>query len=120
MKAFQILLRIIATIALSGYAVFLTDLTLYWVDNDYTFLNIIISTEYLLFLIFAMGYYLIWKRELIGGIVIIGWHVLQWCFILWVWEDAELTLVFGIPIAIIGIMFVIYGILDKRSLNTEP
>ncbi len=115
MKAFQLILRIIATLALSGYAIFLTDLTIYWVNNDYSLFRIVISTEYLMFLIFILGYYYVWKNELISGVIIVFWHMLQWVFVHWVWEDAALTLVFGIPIGLIGISLLVYGILDKRS-----
>jgi hypothetical protein len=51
-------------------------------------------------------------------LILIAWYGLQWALVLWVWEDGGMTLILGFPIAIFGVLALIYGIGKKR--NTGP
>lgn len=70
---------------------------------------------YLLFLIFALGIYFLWRNELIAGIILIAWYILEWILVFWVWIDGGLTLILGLPIAIFGIVLLIIGIRKSKS-----
>jgi hypothetical protein len=58
---------------------------------------------YLLFLIFVLGFVLLWRYELISGIIFVVWYGLQWALVFYVWDDGELTLILGFPIGLLGI-----------------
>jgi hypothetical protein len=73
---------------------------------------------YLLFLVFLVGILAFWKNEFVSGLILIAWYGLQWALVLWVWEDGGMTLILGFPIAIFGVLALIYGIGKKR--NTGP
>jgi len=75
---------------------------------------------YLLFSVFLIGYVLLWKNELISGILLIVWYGLQWVLVFWVWIDGELTLIFGLPIGIIGVLLLLYGIRIKHLPSSKP
>lgn len=113
MKTFRIILRILGSLALAGYILFLAGEGLPTIRNV-TFADI---SVYLLFAFFLGGFVLSWKNELLAGILFVLWHGLQWTLVFWVWIDAALTLIFGLPIAIIGILFIIYGI-RKRIVSS--
>jgi len=110
-RVYRLILRIIGSIAVIGYTLFLIGerVPLF---NAITFADI---SVYLLFIVFLVGYIVLWKNELISGILLIGWHGLQWCLALWVWVDGGMTLIFGFPIAVLGIFLLIYGIRKKGS-----
>ena len=114
MKVFRLVLRILGSLALIGYVLFLfgEKIPLF---KDASFADV---TVYLLFTFFLAGYFLLWNYELISGILLIAWFGLQWCLVLWVWDDGALTLIFGFPIAIIGILFLIYGIRQKILVSS--
>ncbi|MBG0770291.1 MAG: hypothetical protein H0S82_01205 [Anaerolineaceae bacterium] len=78
------------------------------------------TSVYLLFLIFVLGFILLWKNELVSGLILMVWHVLQWCLVFWVWPDGDMTLIFGLPIGILGLFIFIYGLSKRRaSRNNE-
>jgi len=70
---------------------------------------------YLLFIIFLAGIFLLWKNLILSGIICILWHAIQWALVMWVWPDGAMTLIFGLPIAIFGIIALITGIIQKRK-----
>ena len=80
--------------------------------NNITFAEI---SVYLLFLVFLVGIFLLWKNLILSGITCILWHAIQWALVFWVWPDGALTLIFGFPIAIFGIVVLIIGIIQKRK-----
>ena len=112
---FRNILRILGTIAAIFYILFLIDegVPLF---NDATFADI---SVYLLFLVFVLGYYFLWKNELTSGLILIAWHGIQWFLVFWVWVDGALTLILGIPIGILGIIVLIYGIRKNISSKTN-
>lgn len=105
LTVFQKVLKILGTLALIGYVIFLIGEGIPPLD-EITFASI---SVYILFLIFLAGYYTLWKSELIAGILFIAWHGIQWLLVFYVWTDGELTLIFGLPIGIMGIVLLIYG-----------
>jgi len=105
------ILRILVAIAAAFYIIFLIFEGVPLI-NGAGFAD---SSVYLLFLLFAVGFYFLWKNELIAGIILVTWHLLQWVLVFWVWVDGGLTLVLGLPIGIMGIIVLIHGI---RKGNT--
>jgi len=112
---FRNILRILGTIAAVLYIMFLIDegVPLF---AQATFAD---TSVYLLFLLFVLGYYFLWKNEFISGLILIAWHGLQWILVFWVWVDGELTLILGIPVGILGIIVLIYGFLNKAPIKTN-
>jgi hypothetical protein len=111
-KIFRNILRILGTVSAVLYIIFLfaEGVPLY---KEATFAD---NSVYLLFLVFAVGYYFLWKNEFISGLILIAWHGLQWCLVFWVWVDGGMTLILGIPIGLLGIIILIYGI---RTLSSK-
>jgi len=102
---FRIILRVMGTIAALFYLLFLIfeGVPLFKASN---FADI---SVYLLFLLFALGYYFLWRNELISGIIILIWYALEWILVFWVWVDGGMTLILGLPISLLGIFTLIYG-----------
>lgn len=105
------ILRILVTIAAVLYIIFLIFEGVPLL-NGAGFADI---SVYLLFILFAAGYYFLWKNELISGIILVVWHILQWILVFWVWVDGGLTLVLGLPIGIMGVIVLVYGIRKANS-----
>ena len=108
-------LRILGTIAAFLYILFL-------IAEDVPFFKgaaFADTSVYLLFLVFVLAYWFLWKNELISGLILIVWHLLQWILVFWVWVDGALTLILGVPIGVFGIIVFIYGIRKKFSSKTN-
>ena len=65
----------------------------------------------LLFVIFVIGYLFLWKHKGIGGAVFIIWWIAMWCFEVFVvyqikGGDAGGGILMGLPLFILGILFV--------------
>ena len=112
---FRNILRGLGTIAFVFYIVFLLDEDVPLFKTN-SFAD---NSVYLLFLFFLLGYYFLWKNEVISGIILIVWHGLQWLLVFYVWEHGEMTLILGLPIGIIGILVLIFGIWRKKSINKK-
>ena len=110
---FCTILRILVTIAAILYIVFLVAEGVP-LNNEATFADI---SVYLLFAFFVVGYYFLWKNEIVSGLILIAWHAIQWILVFWVWVDGGMTLILGIPIGILGIIILIYGIRQNKSLK---
>lgn len=108
---FRNVLRILGTVAALGYILFFIGEGVPHL-KEVTFADI---SVYLLFAVFVLGYYFLWKDEIISGLLFTAWHALQWCLVLWVWPDGEMTIILGIPLGIFGIVVLIYGIRRKVS-----
>ncbi len=111
---FRRILRILGVFAMVGYILFLI-MEKSPLLHDSTFAD---TSVYLLFLVFLLSSILLWKYELTAGILLIVWYGLQWILVFQVWADGALTLVMGLPIACIGILAVVYGII--RRISTAP
>jgi len=108
---FRNILRIAGTIAAILYTLFLVGEGVSLTKGA----NFADISVYMLFLVFLLSYYFLWKNEFISGIIIIAWHLIQWVLVFWVWIDGGLTLVLGLPIGIFGIIVLIYGIKKTKS-----
>ena len=99
-NTFRNILRILGTISVILYILFLIGegIPLF---RPTSFADI---SVYLLFLVFLLGYYFLWKNELMSGIILIAMYGLQWLLVFTVWVDGGLTLIIGFPILIIGIL----------------
>lgn len=109
-KIYRTVLRILGSLALLGYILF-------FIGEGVSVLNFS-SFEYisvfLLFIVFLTGYFYLWKNELISGMIWILFYLLQWCLVLWVWYDGDLTIILSFPIFVLGILLLIYGIRNKQ------
>ncbi len=103
--------RILGTIALAFYIAFLIGEST-TLSNRITFADI---SVYLLFAVFIVAYYFLWKNELISGIMILAWYALELILVFWVWVDGGLTLILGFPIVVLGVFLVIYGNREKSE-----
>ena len=82
--------------------------------NNINLEGIIVSLAIIVFLI---GYYFSWKNELIGGVIFIFWWGIMWYLGLFVAErDKGAGVVMGVPMFIIGILFIVYWY--KRDVKT--
>ena len=113
---FRNILRISGTIAAVFYILFLVAEGVP-VSRGAAFAEI---SVYLLFALFILGFIFLWMNELVSGLLLIIWYALEWILVFWVWVDGALTLILGIPIGILGIILLIYGIKKttlQRSLD---
>ena len=91
---------------------FISDLIT--IDN-YDLESIVVSLAVVLFLI---GYYMVWKNELVAGIIFIFWWIVMWFLALFIAEtDRGVGVVLGFPLFILGILFIIswYRKKDKET-----
>lgn len=107
---FRNILRVLGTISAILYILFLIGEGVP-LNKEATFADI---SVYLLFLLFVLGYYLLWKNELISGLVLIAWHGVQWLLVYWVWVDGAMTLILGIPLGVFGLIVMIYGLMKNK------
>lgn len=114
-KVFQTTLRVLSIVALILYILFLFGERVP-LGLKATFAE---TSVYLLFLVFVLGFIVLWKNELIAGIILIVWYGIQWCLVLWVWVDGGMTVILGFPIAILGVLALIHG-LRKRRPSISP
>jgi hypothetical protein len=112
MRTYRLIIRILGSIALIGYIRFLIEEGVPLFTGLVTFADI---SVYILFALFLVAFLLLWKHELIAGILLLVWYGLVLLCIFEVWEDAALAGVVALPIAIIGIVVLIFGFLKKRA-----
>ena len=94
------------------------------IDNydPYNLENIFVNLSFVLFL---MGYYMVWKNEGVAGIIFIFWWIVMWCLTLFISEhDRGNSVVMGLPLFILGILFIISWYkkraVDSTKSVTEP
>lgn len=104
-KFYRIVLKILASVAVIFYVVFLVDEEISLVKA----ISLEAITVYLLFIFFLFGYIYVWRNEMIAGILWVIWYILQWVLVLNVWTDGGMTLVLGFPIPIIGLFLLWHG-----------
>jgi pilus assembly protein TadC len=99
-------LQILTSIYALLYLIFIIDNFLPSKDfNPYDLENIIVK---LLFVLFLVGYYLSWKNEGVAGLIFIFWWIGMWCLALFVVEiDRGAGVVMGLPLFILGILFIV-------------
>jgi hypothetical protein len=69
----------------------------------------------ILFIIFVIGYLISWKNELASGVIFILWF-LGMCYenFFLCTSDCGAGIVMGIPLLILSIFFIVYGVREKR------
>ena len=112
MKIYRIIIRILGSLALVGYIQFLIEEGVPLLTSGVSFADI---SVYILFTVFLAAYILLWKQELLSGILMIIWYGLLLLCVFEVWDNAALVAALAIPIPIIGIVVIIFGILKKRA-----
>lgn len=118
MKTFRIILLSLATLAAALYILFIIEILTDHINMGLSTGEILTQSEYYLFLLFAVAYALVWRNMLTSGISLVVWHIIQWCLVLFVWDDGEVTLILGFPIALIGILLIIYSSLKNRRMKS--
>jgi hypothetical protein len=108
-------LRILGTIILFGYLGFFFDEIISSIKSTRAGMNFEEISVFLLFVLFLIGYYFLWTREIIAGILILVWHAIQWILVFTVWPDGGMTLIMGLPVGIFGLFVLIYGIRKKSG-----
>ncbi len=99
-KRFSALQIILTIYGLLYLLLIITDLST--LDN---FEQIVVNLAFVLFLI---GYYMVWKNEGIAGIIFIFWWIIMWFLALFIAEtDRGAGVVVGLPVFILGILFII-------------
>ncbi|WP_370478009.1 DUF7670 domain-containing protein [Tamlana flava] len=114
-RIYRLIIRILGLLALMGYILFLIDEGVPLLTKQPTFADI---SVYMLFAIFLAAFICLWKYELISGILMLVWYGLVLLCIFEVWENAALVGMVALPISIIGIMVLIFGILKKRAFSS--
>ena len=112
-------LRILTTIYGIMYLILILSFLLFEDPdfNNITLEGIIVSLAVIVFLI---GYYYSWKNELIAGTIFIFWWGIMWYLGLFVAErDKGAGVVMGVPLFIIGILFIVYRYRQRARTNNS-
>jgi len=112
-EAFQIIIRILTSLALIIYIISLIGEKAALFGGA-SFQDI---SVYLLFIVFLAGFLTVWKYELVSGILLVAWYGFEWCLGLWVWEDPDMALALGSTIFITGLLSIIYGLRKRAALK---
>ncbi len=73
----------------------------------------------LAFVLFLIGYYMVWKNEGVAGIIFIFWWIIMWFLALFIaGPDREAGVVMGLPVFILGILFIISWYRKKGKETT--
>ena len=97
------LLRILTTLAAIIYAViFIGEITPPFYESGFG-----VVIVYVLFAFFLLGYFYLWKNEKISGVILVIWYGLLWIAGVWIWTNAGMVLVLGIPILLLGALLLI-------------
>jgi len=100
------LLHAILTLYGLLYLVFIID-TLISIDTYdlYNPENVVVNLAFVLFLI---GYYMAWRNEGVAGIIFVLWWAVMWVLALFIVDhDKGSGVVMGLPLFILGILFII-------------
>ncbi|MCX2743335.1 hypothetical protein OO013_05630 [Mangrovivirga sp. M17] len=108
MKTFRNILRILTTIAAIIYIMIFIDEAFPPYDPDFRESNFGIVMVFILFTLFFIGYYFVWKNEKKAGIILITWWISLFFTAWFVWLYGNMTVVLGFPVFLIGILFLIY------------
>ena len=112
MRIYRFIIRILGSLALLGYIQFLIDEGVPLFASQVTFAEV---SVYILFAVFLVAFILLWKHELLSGILMLVWYGLVLLCIFEIWENAALAGIVALPIAVIGIVVLIFGILKRRA-----
>ena len=107
-------LRILLSIYAVLYIIFITDYFFpIYAPNSW---NIDNSALKILFAIFIIGYVISWKSELASGVIFILWFI-GMCYhnFFLCTSDCGAGIAMGIPLLILSIFFIVYGIREKRG-----
>ena len=78
----------------------------------------------LLFLLFLVGYVVVWKNELLGEAVFVLWWAAMWCFEIFIVAPIKGAdgggIAMGLPLFILGMMFVWRGYQRRNIEKASP
>jgi len=72
-----------------------------------------------LFVVFLTGLLFVWKDEVLGGIIWMGWYALLWILALTVWSAAGMTVLIGLPVFILGVLLFLFGWEERRHIKAR-
>ena len=115
MHTFRSILRILTTLAAVFYTLIFLDEAFPPYNPDMRESNLGIAMVFVLYIYFVIGYYFTWTNEQKGGIMLMTWWL--WLFLVaWlIWTYGNVTVILGVPIFILGILFLIYARKKKRT-----
>jgi len=120
----KIISKLLIALTIYGvlYMFYIIDFNLNDNHDPYNSESIVINVAFLLFLI---GYYVAWKNEFVAGIIFIFWWLVMWYLALFIAvHDRGGGVGFGLPLLILGILFIISGYRKKEreasASATEP
>ena len=97
-------LQIALTIFGLLYLLYIIDFNMNDNYDPYKSENIVINLSFVLFLI---GYYIAWKNEGVAGIIFVFWWAVMWYLASIAEHDKGGGIVFGLPLIILGVLFII-------------
>ena len=79
----------------------------------------------LLFLLFLVGYSVVWVNEFVGGSIFICWWIAMWCFELFIVTpikggDTGGGIAMGLPLFILGLLFMWRGRAARHVQHAPP
>lgn len=110
-------LKIILTIY--GLLYSLLMISSFFAIEDYDFFNLELIVANLSFVLFLVGYYIVWRNEKVAGIIFLFHWVIMWVITLFLAKtDRGMSVVLGFPLFILGILFIISWYRKKSKEKT--
>lgn len=106
-KKKKIISKLLIALTIYGllYLFYIVDFNMNDNYDPYNSESIVINLSFVLFLI---GYYVVWKNEGVAGIIFIFWWLIMWYLALFIAvHDRGGGVGFGLPLLILGILFII-------------
>ena len=70
---------------------------------------------YVLFFIFLIGYYFLWKNPRLSGIIVVFWYVLLLFLGFFVWTNAGMVIILGFPVGVLGVLLIVYSYRNRTN-----
>lgn len=109
MKTFRDILRVLSTLAAIFYSMIFIDEAFPPYDPSMRESNVGILMVFILFILFSIGFYFVWKHERIAGILFTTWWIGVFLTAWLIWSYGNVTVILGFPIFIIGILLLYYS-----------
>ena len=109
MKIFQVILRVLATLATIVYAMIFIDEAFPPYDVEMRESDFGIFMVFVLFTWYLIGYFFVWKNEWKAGLFFVSWWIGLFLTAWLIWLYGNVTVILGLPVLVIGFLFLIYA-----------